>query len=479
MSTSSFLPVVAIVGGGFSGAAVAYHLARALPAHAARIVVFEPRARLGGGLAYDTDEPVNRINVPAARMSLLPEDGEHFARWLRVTGYLATDPDAETADGHVFTRRSAFGRYVANQLAPLLASGAVEHHRGRVAAVTRQEGGDWRIAAADGTVLFADTVVIATTHPAPRAPAVLAHALAGHPGYIPDATVPGALRRIGALDRVLVVGAGLTAADVIAALDARGHRGLITAVSRRGLRARGHDLAAPAPFGNFTAPPARSARALLRRIRQTVAEAGAQDVGWHAVIDRVRAEGGTIWRALPLAEQRRLLRFLRPYWDAHRFRIAPQVEAVLEQRLAEGTLAFRAGSIAAAEHDAAGGLAVRLRLRLRLRHGGGFEDGRFDAVVVTTGPGHEAVLESQPYLSGLAAAGHVRADPVGLGLLVDEQSRSVAASGRPSGTLFVAGPLARGTFGELMGLPQVTEHAVLVARAIAASLPAAQVRAHG
>lgn len=475
MSTSSFLPVVAIVGGGFSGAAVAYHLARALPAHAARIVVFEPRARLGGGLAYDTDEPVNRINVPAARMSLLPEDGEHFARWLRVTGYLATDPDAETADGHVFTRRSAFGRYVANQLAPLLASGAVEHHRGRVAAMTRQEGGDWRIAAADGTVLFADTVVIATTHPAPRAPAVLARALAGHPGYIPDATVPGALRRIGALDRVLVVGAGLTAADVIAALDARGHRGLITAVSRRGLRARGHDLAAPAPFGNFTAPPARSARALLRRIRQTVAEAGAQGVGWHAVIDRVRAEGGTIWRALPLAEQRRLLRFLRPYWDAHRFRIAPQVEAVLEQRLAEGTLAFRAGSIAAAEHDATGGLAVRLRLR----HGGGFEDGRFDAVVVTTGPGHEAVLESQPYLSGLAAAGHVRADPVGLGLLVDEQSRSIAASGRPSGALFVAGPLARGTFGELMGLPQVTEHAVLVARAIAASLPAAQVRAHG
>lgn len=475
MSTSSFLPVVAIVGGGFSGAAVAYHLARSLPAHAARIVVFEPRARLGGGLAYDTDEPVNRINVPAARMSLLPEDGEHFARWLRATGYLATDPGAETADGHVFTRRSAFGRYVANELAPLLRSGAVEHHRGRVAAITRQEGGDWRIATAEGTVLFADTVVIATTHPAPRAPAVLERALAGHPGYIPDATVPGALRHIGALDRVLVVGAGLTAADVIAALDARGHRGLITAVSRRGLRARGHDLAAPAPFGSFTVPPARSARALLRRIRQTVAEAGAQGIGWHAVLDRVRAEGGAIWRALSLVERRRLLRFLRPYWDAHRFRIAPQVEAVLEQRLAEGTLAFRAASIAAAAHDGTGGLAVRLRLR----QGRGLEDGRFDAVVVTTGPGHETVLESQPFLSGLAAAGHVQADPAGLGLLVDEQSRTIAADGRLSGTLLVAGPLARGTFGELMGLPQVTDHAVLVAREIAASLPAAQVRAHG
>ena len=79
------VPVVAIVGGGFTGAAVAYHLARLLPEGTARIVVYEPRAMLGGGLAYDTDEPVHRINVPAARMTLLPGDDTHFERWLLAT----------------------------------------------------------------------------------------------------------------------------------------------------------------------------------------------------------------------------------------------------------------------------------------------------------------------------------------------------------------------------------------------------------
>ncbi|RVJ49351.1 FAD/NAD(P)-binding protein [Sinorhizobium meliloti] len=458
------LPVVAIVGGGFSGAAVALHLAQGQEVGPeARVVVFEPRARLGAGLAYDTAESTNRINVPAGRMSLYPDEPESFLAYLERANALAGDPGAMTADGVAYPRRSVFGDYVASELAPCLSSGTIEHRRAQVLGI-RRSAGQWMISSSDGQELMADIVVIAVSHPAPALPKALLPVFS-HPKLVADPTKAGALEVIAPADRVLIVGNGLTSADVIAALGERGHHGPIISISRRGLRSRGHPAVTRDPYGDFVSEPITRASELLRRIRQALHAARQTGLGWHAVLDAVRAQGQQIWQALPVVERRRIARLARPYWDAHRFRIAPQVETVIDRVVESGRLNILAASIAAAATE-----EQEIVVDLKERGPGARRRIAVDAIVVTTGPAHGGILRSQPFLAALEEAGALTPCETGLGIACDLHARAVGADGSANRSLFIAGPLARGTFGELMGLPQVTEHAVFVAREVEALL---------
>ncbi|WP_331377185.1 FAD/NAD(P)-binding protein [Sinorhizobium chiapasense] len=455
-------PTVIVIGGGFTGAVVAATLARDKSMEGWQIAVFEPRESLGCGLAYDTDDPAHRVNVPAGRMSLDPDDADHFVRWMELRGEPRDDRDALAPDGHLYPRRGLFGRYVADAVAPHLGSGRIVHHRQRVISVERR-GGDWELRGDAGTTLRADILVIATTHPAPAAPAGIDSVLRGHPRYVADTTVPGALAAIGPDDHVLIIGTGLTAADVIASLRTTGRTGPITAFSRRGLRSRGHADRAQDPYGDFTAAPSQTATDLLVRVRRAVADAEADGFSWHAVFDALRSQGGEIWRSLPVTERRRLIRHLRPFWDVHRFRIAPQIDAIVGAGLQSGDIRILAGRIDRLERN-----GEEIAATFRRRHGAGIERWNVDAVVVSTGPAHKSVLKSQPWLETLSADGHLQPDAVGLGLACSATSRALDSEGRETETLFIAGPLARGTFGELMGLPQVNDHAIFVAEQVAA-----------
>ncbi len=109
-------PHVVIVGGGFSGAAVAIHLLRLAPT-GVRVTLLEPREVPGAGVAYSTTEPSHRINVPAARMQLAGEEEGEFDRWYRSQPAFADDPQALLEDGAVYPQRGQFGRYVAQRFA--------------------------------------------------------------------------------------------------------------------------------------------------------------------------------------------------------------------------------------------------------------------------------------------------------------------------------------------------------------------------
>ena len=76
---------IAVIGGGFSGAALAAHLMRADLA-GLTIKLIEDRATLGGGIAHEDAAENHILNVTADRMSLWSDAPLSFLDWAKIHG---------------------------------------------------------------------------------------------------------------------------------------------------------------------------------------------------------------------------------------------------------------------------------------------------------------------------------------------------------------------------------------------------------
>ena len=100
---------VAIIGGGVSGSLVATHLLRGATGPL-RVVLIERGAVAGRGVAYGTEYPDAVLNVPASRMSALPDDPDHFFRWVEArVGRVGFPKTVAKTD---FLHRQIYGDYV-------------------------------------------------------------------------------------------------------------------------------------------------------------------------------------------------------------------------------------------------------------------------------------------------------------------------------------------------------------------------------
>jgi uncharacterized NAD(P)/FAD-binding protein YdhS len=434
---------VAVVGGGASGALTALHLAR----EAARagvplaLSIIEP-GQLGRGVAYSTENHQHRLNVPAAGMSVLPEDPGHFVRWLRA------DYDPAFAPGG-FAPRAVFGRYLSGTLGQQLqeAAGVVcTQHRSR-AVDLRGDSQRAVITLASHEVLEADAVVLALGHGAVTSAWVPASLLRSA-RFVADPWRPGALPELDPGAAVLLVGTGLTMVDI--AMSYRHCQ--IQAVSRHGQLPLAHvpDPPVPVPVSlpETALSPASVRRLVFDRIREL-------DGDWRTAVDGFRPVTQQIWsQLLDDAGRRQLLPHAQRRWEHVRHRMAPELGAQLSARREEGLLTVRAASVAAAT-DSGGSLLVELTDATRLRA---------DLVVNCTGRPSAAQSRDDPLVAALLSRGSAGRDPLGLGFATD-RGRLVSADQLPAWTL---GPLRRGELWESTAIPEIRDQAAAIARSVLA-----------
>jgi uncharacterized NAD(P)/FAD-binding protein YdhS len=460
---------VGIVGGGFTGAAVAVHLANAARTPI-RIEIVEPREAVGYGLAYGGCRPEHRINVPGDRMVVFREEPLHFTHWLERNGVIPADPEGRTMNGDFYSRRSAFGDYMASLFrgAAHNASGSRLQHRRAAAIGLERCAGRWGIRLSDGALAQYSHLVLAATHATPALHWPIGAGVREAAGFVAN---PWDWEAICALPRdadIAILGTGLTMCDVVVTLRESGHRGRISATSRRALTPRPH-AGFRSDFDLFGAEaPPKTAIGLLRLLRSQIRAAEAAGDTWHSVTDTLRARLATYWPTLPVAERIRIARSLRAWWDVHRFRIAPQVDRLLSEGRDEGWLSIRAGRV-----HRIGTNGERLALDWTPKHEPRREE-TFDAIINCTGPDSDIARSANPLMKSALEAGIIRPDPLRIGIDVDASGRTIDRDGSTNARLWAAGPLARGVVGEATGVPEASDSARNVANSLVASLALAR-----
>jgi len=431
---------IAIVGAGFSGALLAINLLRSTDM-VVHLIEREPD-RLARGLAFGTNHADHILNVRAANMSAFPDDLGHFCGWLGAAG---------KSEANRFVPRRTFGAYLAEQLEQARASAPhrLKLVQGRAVAA-EHGGGGWTIEMADGSRLACDRLALAQGN-SPPAPLPHFEAL-GADIYAANPWSPLCVDGLERTESILLIGMGLTAIDAALTLDSAGFKGRIIALSRRGIRPRPH--APVGPYVERVDKPDVVGSALIRRVR-----ARAQTIGWRAAIDEIRPATQDLWRRMTIEERQRFLRHLRPFWDAHRHRLAPAVDHRVWTMQMQGRLSFAAGKVVGATREGS-----HARVEWRVRGTDILRSETVARVINCTGPTGLVERSNDPLLRHLLARGSVRQDALGLGIEVDRNGHVLDGQGRPQRDLLAVGPMTRAESWEIVAVPDIRHQVWNLAR---------------
>ncbi|WP_022970771.1 FAD/NAD(P)-binding protein [Xanthomonas maliensis] len=442
---------ITVIGAGFCGTALVRALAQTAEADV-RITLVGVADTFGSGVAYGAARPEHLLNVRAKDLGIDAQAPTAFADSL----HLGDSGRLE------FLPRLAYGDYLRSELdAAISASRASIVRLSQEAVAVERVRNGLRVFLANGDAFHSDRVVLAVGALQPQALAGIGPRLSVHPRYIGWPWQGDALARLSPDDDVLIVGTGLTMVDVALSLRARGHRGRLLAISRRGLAPQAH---LRQPGAALELPPHlqralkdADLRGLLRGVRQLSAVVD----DWRRVVDALRPHLQPLWQRLTLAQRGRFLRHLRPYWEVARHRVAPGAAEQLQQLQASGQLKVVAARLLRARWVPDGVEAV-----IRARGAADAQTHRYQAVIRATGLDTDVDRTSDALIAGMREAGLLRADPLGLGLDTDAQMRVRDGSGQVVPGLYCVGPLLRGRYWEMTAVPELR----VAARALAEQL---------
>lgn len=462
---------VAIIGGGFAGTLTAVNLV-----HHARsplkIVLIEASENLGKGIAYSTVFSKHLLNVPAGRMSALPDEPLHFLKWARAQNLVVSESS--------FLSRKAYGQYIESILqstiSKLPAFITFERLTDEALSIKLiQDKTKAVIKLASGDVVVADKVVLATGNFSPQTPSGISQSVAASDRYINNPWKSAGADHATTDGEALLIGSGLTMIDKVMELVHSGFKGTIYAVSRHGLIPRAHSRASLAAFAQTELNPHLygDLTLLFKAVKETIRSGSYGHLfdnsstvkmevsDWRQVIDCLRPHSQALWASLNDKQKSRFLRHLRSYWDVHRHRMAPEIAEEINALIDTGRLKVISGRLYSVNETSEALIAT-----IMPRGGGQPEQLKVGLMVNCSGYSPDFRTAKNTLAQSLLNREIVAAHPTGLGINVRPDGAVLDAAGKPSRVLFTLGLPTLGLRGETVAVPELRVQARELAKNI-------------
>ncbi len=441
---------VAIIGGGAAAAALLSELLDRQPPQPLHLDWYTGGGAPARGVAYGTRSDKHLLNVRAASMSMFVA---------RPRGFLDfAQRGDQTIAGTDFLPRRLYGDYLEAEVARALQHAADAGHDVRILpfavdSVVPEHDGVTVIHGEENVRVDAAVLAIGSLPPQPLggvSDAALASGLyVTEPWGFLASVKPDPRPR-----KVVLIGLGLTAVDVLLELSAQWPNAECVAISRHGLL--------PEPHLEHASAPADDSAELIESMREVpdirtwirlLREAIAQSSDWRTVIDSLRPHTPTLWNLLPDSERSRFLRHARWAWERVRHRMPPQVMTAMQALEHAGRLHRRRGRLQSVDV-----VGDKLHLDIRAPHGKGIETMDADLVIQTVGLNTDVRRTPHRLMRQLATNGHVTPDPLGLGCSATTEGR-LQHNGQSWPHFYAIGTLLRGTLWESTAMPEIRQQA--------------------
>lgn len=450
---------ICIIGGGFSGTMTAVHLLEqsTTPVHITLVNSGYPLAK---GVAYSSYSNNHLLNVVAKNMSAFPDRLNHFAEWLhQEESYSDKEEISES-----FAPRNLYGKY----LKSIFDNAIQKKHRSNSITIIHDEAIDLEVTDFDVRVFFsvspsihADRVLMATGNQVPASPHIPdASFFSGSQNYFGNPWIFEAINNLNNHHEVLIIGNGLTMADVVIALKEKGHLGKIHSLSPHGFGILPHRKIIQYPDLVNELKEPYDIISLLNLFRKHVRKLKSKDVSGESVVDSLRPFTQKIWMSWEHREKKLFMHHLRHIWGVARHRLPMQIFQQLQEFIQKGELQIIAGRLIKIE-DSQNSISVHFKQR-KSQHEQVLQVHR---VINCTGPQSNILKLEKTLFKNMLSRKLICADEMNLGIMATPDGQ-IICNGKKSEFLYTIGTNLKGVLWESVAVPELRHQAKKTAEII-------------